>query len=717
MTTDVANGLAEQTQRRFLANVHALAARQPALAQRLTQVKPSGRYQLVATDAGPEVAGQEGDDWRLLRDPAPEVVRTPLPECLEKTMAAAGTVVVGASGAKALIDRLVAWPVTGGNGVEPTIHLLEADEELLFFRLLCADWRSAAASPRVHWWTGPDACDRVIAYIEADWRRPLPELCLYLRPDWVAAVNAASQRRGQASSQAESRLASYYEHLPGDHWDRIFGDDPPRRPRVTLITSQFTTFLKYSTRDAAEAFAAIGWDVDVLIEAADDQRVTPAYLAQRLDAFRPDLLFQIDHLRFEWPVAVPPRLPFVCWAQDEMPATHSPEAPRRLGPADFLAVMGSGLNMIRRYGYPPRQVVVLPMCVAPSSLDAAPAVHTPAEAAKAPIAFVSHHGWTPRERLGHFFDRFEIRSTGNVPAAHRQFHDLAQRICERIESSYAAGGACTSRFEYQHLLEQAERDAGIHIGPEAMRELFIRELFLMIGGACYRQQALGWLAEAGFELALYGKGWDTHPRFKAFARGEVANGPDLWAVYRSTPINLQLTPFGNDHQRLWEGAVAGGFFLMRRHPADATTTVGRRVLGTLREGRFTTFDELLRDGELDPAARYVVENFWRDAMGGRTAIDAEALELFERNLAPPSLTEQLGEGYEAVTFDGRDDLLVKVQRYLADPDARRAAATALREAARRRTYRAQLPGLVAQLHERLRQAMARGRAVPGPGVT
>ena len=38
-----------------------------------------------------------------------------------------------------------------------------------------------------------------------------------------------------------------------------------------------------------------------------------------LAEFRPDLVFQIDHLRSEQAGVFPPELPFVCWVQDNLP--------------------------------------------------------------------------------------------------------------------------------------------------------------------------------------------------------------------------------------------------------------------------------------------------------------------------------------------------------------------------------------------------------------
>jgi hypothetical protein len=69
------------------------------------------------------------------------------------------------------------------------------------------------------------------------------------------------------------------------------------------------------------------------------------------------------------------------------------------------------------------------------------------------------------------------------------------------------------------------------------------------------------------KLGLYGQGWEKHPDFAAFARGPVTYGPDLEALTRRSRINLSLEPFFcTSHQRLLDGLVAGGFFLLRDNP-------------------------------------------------------------------------------------------------------------------------------------------------------
>jgi hypothetical protein len=90
-----------------------------------------------------------------------------------------------------------------------------------------------------------------------------------------------------------------------------------------------------------------------------------------------------------------------------------------------------------------------------------------------------------------------------------------------------------------------------------------------LNDALYRQQSLTWVAEAvgklGLNLELYGNHWEKHPRFSSYAKGYVQYGVELEELTRRSKISLHIAPFSWLHQRVMDGYVAGGFFLMRKH--------------------------------------------------------------------------------------------------------------------------------------------------------
>ena len=105
---------------------------------------------------------------------------------------------------------------------------------------------------------------------------------------------------------------------------------------MLLLTTRFSTVLQYSTRDTAEAFERIGWDARVVIEPSPSHRLYQHGIRQAVDEFQPDLVFQIDHLRYEHGDLFPPGVPFACWVQDHLPNLQIPGAGQAVGMRDFV---------------------------------------------------------------------------------------------------------------------------------------------------------------------------------------------------------------------------------------------------------------------------------------------------------------------------------------------------------------------------------------------
>jgi hypothetical protein len=249
--------------------------------------------------------------------------------------------------------------------------------------------------------------------------------------------------------------------------------------------------------------------------------------------------------------------------------------------------------------------------------------------------------------------------------------------------------------------------------------------------ALYRQQALGWAAdvaeELGLTLALYGNGWEKHPRFAPFARGPVEYGEPLRRLTRRSRINLQIVPYLCLHQRLLDGLMAGGFFLIRAHPADVAPA---QLLHFLEAA----------DGRLlpsrDPGA--TSEDGSGGASSSRPASPAHAVphDLLERCRACLCTTGgedvvamvrawqeagQLcaGEGplpmFEEVAFDSADALAAKVSFALESPLFRQTVVDAQRRSvAGRLSYDAGIRRVIgrigALLAERARVVEARRAA-------
>jgi hypothetical protein len=431
-----------------------------------------------------------------------------------------------------------------------------------------------------------------------------------------------------------------------------------------IITSRFTTVLQYSARDCVDALGQLGWDARLLIEPSEHHQITGTKIQRVLEELRPDMVFVIDHLRDEYPRVFPPQLPWVCWVQDHLPNLTSRAAGATVTRRDFV-LTPLGPLYASRHGYPIRQCVPLGKL---TRIPQRPATWT---RDGDDLAFVSHASAQPAAIVD------EIVETAKSDP---QAQTLIRRCAERMIDVYAGDQSLGTLHDVRGLFEDAEREAGISIYDAETRPRVIDMLYTSLNNALYRQQALGWFAdiaeERGLSLALYGSGWDKHPRFARYARGRVEYGDDLETLTRRTKINLQIVPFFCLHQRLLDGLVAGGFFLVRANPYD---TIAQRLINFI-DASFGDDDRI----DSVEAARQTIDP------GQRKALEAELIAaevLAERGDVIGIIQSWRRAGwiipqqavlphFDDVIFDSAAAARQCVERFVDDEQARRAIADA-----------------------------------------
>ena len=192
-----------------------------------------------------------------------------------------------------------------------------------------------------------------------------------------------------------------------------------------------------------------------------------------------------------------------------------------------------------------------------------------------------------------------------------------------------------------------------------------------VNNSLYRHQALQWFAETGVHMKLFGRGWDNHPTLSKFACGPADNQHQLAAVYRASNINLQVTPFGAAHQRLFDGLAAGGFFLMRRTHGDRFDTILRELWNWCVQ----------HDARDDAALLARGDEFVHQTLSELAAIEGKSL--LGRGydfVSEVAVTAEEGfirsagtiwPEFDRVSFDSRAEVQQLVTRYLPDAETRR----------------------------------------------
>ncbi|MDB5173294.1 MAG: hypothetical protein JWN51_2067, partial [Phycisphaerales bacterium] len=460
-----------------------------------------------------------------------------------------------------LVRQLAHNPVDLFLGMQQAVLVLEPDAHVALNAMMIHDYtgpQGPIEQPRFLWFVGADCLDSLQNALHADPFIPCPTITIGqgLNPAPIRAGLAELMRKlGAADENTQAAVEHYYRSTDRASLAALFGPNPPRRPRVLLMTTRFSTVLQYSTRDAAAGFEHAGWEARVLIEPSPYHRLFNAATRRTLAEFKPDLVFQIDHLRSEHGDLFPPGLPFACWIQDHLPQLMERKAGAQVGPTDFI-LTDAGPTYVHTYDYPRRQIIALSKLTTPP-----PMLPRPAGRGE-DLIFVSNASATPEALLESLHRA--------LPGGEADRPLLAQCV-HRLVNLYAAGQTLATYPDVCEFLRGVLRERSLATEGPAFRDL-ARYISHPVCDALYRHQALRWAAAAaadlGLTFSLYGKGWEAHPEFARYARGPVAAGQAAQELARSAAINLQIAPYLCLHQRLLDGISGGAFFLVRGHVAD-----------------------------------------------------------------------------------------------------------------------------------------------------
>ncbi|HWE04038.1 MAG TPA: glycosyltransferase, partial [Tepidisphaeraceae bacterium] len=608
-----------------------------------------------------------------------------------------------------LLHQLAQKPPKLFMDTQQSVFLLEPDAHVLLTALMIHDYTGKQ---------GPIEQERFLWFVGSDWIHPLRTTLLgdpYLASPQISLMLGLQFQSIQSSLQvilreveardvhARTSVERYYATKGASDFSAVFSTDPPRRPRVMLLTTRFSTVLQYATRDAAAGFEQGGWETRVVIEPTPHHRVLTTGIRAAVAEFKPDLVFQIDHQRQEHAEMFPSNLPFVCWIQDHMPHLMKPEAGAKIGPADFV-LTDAGATYVRSAGYPKRQMIALAKLTTPPPLMPRATVTAPAE----DIVFISNATKTPAAMLTELLTQFpgDSRSAAFVTECVRRITDL-----------YAAGDSLSTFPDISRFIRELLAEMDLTLDPEPLHQL-IRAITHPLCDALYRHQTIRWTIAAardsGLTLGLYGNGWDAHEDFALYARGAVASGEDFRSLTRRAAINLQIAPYLCLHQRMLDGICSGAFFLVRHHVADTAPQALLDLLETNCGPEVNGVEEA--QARISDSTRARFETLVGETrralcpMGTEDPIEVirvwqEARLLEPRGGVLPHL--------DAISFSDAVSLGTRLERFARDPDLREEiTADQRRSILARFTYAA----AIRRITHRMGQLLGEERSKTSPGL-
>jgi hypothetical protein len=659
----------ESLDARFRANLLALETRDAELAERLRGLSVS-RPLFIAARGDNVYLGRSGENGiELIADPVPPPSARALAARVFPNGLVTGPLAVSGLGYGWLWDCLSKLPckVDVLPGHRPPIYLLAGDLEQLWAVLHVMDWRAMLAEARLPIFAGPDALEQFRQALLDDPTFPEPRGMIRVdstvpAQDLNAFCAVLGQSRDTALNDLYCQLDAVYAPPTG-----LDGPDKFRsgRLRILGITSRYTTFLQHSMRDWLAALESLGHEVQLVIEGQDHQMLGAFGYAKGVLDFRPDLILVIDHYRRSI-AKIPESVPSVMWVQDWLPNIFCDAAGAAQGPRDYC--MGFGrLKLSQSHGYPAERFMSCRIGINEERFK--PAVLSEADWARygCDASYVSHAS-TPSDLLL----KTALAKEPDPSAAKLlwDFHD-------RLIGDFQQGGCTHAEWQLKELLDQSIAQTGIEPSPAKVRDI----LWLFnhqVNNAIFRHQALNWVADLGIDLKLYGNNWDKHPTLGRFACGPADTMRDVPKICAASKINLQIIPHGTVHQRLLEGLVAGGFYLLRWVPGDEMGIAVRCLRDWCHQHGIGS-ESALRSIENAQVRIWIAE-----CNALRADADGREFRLYDRLMegGDAELTGRAGavwpDQYSQIAFRSAAELEMRLTRYLSSPRERAQISAAMR---------------------------------------
>lgn len=572
------------------------------------------------------------------------------------------------------------------NGASPYVYVVEQSPVAFAVALHLQDWSALMNDERVVFCVGYDAYDQLAAAIDSRSHAPAPQI-IVTSPGWGgeksgragAIVKVAIERNVSAALSLRAEAKALYSERSGHYWSRRFraaldGSGPPLR--ILAMTSLYTTVLQFATRDTVKALDQLGFQTRLLIEENKHGYISPAEAMRTIRDFEPDLIFMIDHTRKSQKNLVIEEVPILSWIQDRLTWLFDAATGSEMTALDFC--MGIGRDeLTTRFNYPRDRFFGCDMATNEGALcDGGLSRDKDGSKYDCDIAFASHASEPPEVFLRESIAR--LRDAGFPDLMEAIYWELKSRT-DRCELNGA--------LDFEYFLDSMALALGVSLQPDARGSLmsfFLRPL----ADRFLRHQTIGWAANwveaTGRRMNLYGGGWESHPQYGRYARGNLPHGRELGRAFRGAKINLHTGLNWAFHQRVLDGLTAGGFFLVRRHGADISHEVSRAIYEVAASGR-QNLPLSVRPSDLPQplADEFRRLRRWkgRDAESG-VELNARKLEIMRRRFEACSdpTPGMLWPSLRRLTFETESEFVALADHYVSDADARGRIAGPMREA-------------------------------------
>ncbi|MBF0108089.1 MAG: glycosyltransferase [Magnetococcales bacterium] len=499
--------------------------------------------------------------------------------------------------------------------IERPVYVVEPVIERLLVILCMFDLCSIFQEGRFFFFVGTNALKEFAEYlIHPDVMLPNTFICAKNDENLARMINDLIRKclefRKENIRRHIEQVQSYYRSLQDNHWSRIYRHNPDRPLRILGLTSRFTTFLQYATRDMLDGFKQLGHETKIVIESHGTHRINTLSTFKAFSEFKPDMIFMMDHFRWEHDFRFMDRVPVVTWIQDALENIVTDRTDITLTDRDFVFCFS---DLWLRDGtfdrpiYRGKKIHFLPVGINTNVFHPEPEISKDID-----VLFVTHLVNPIRTLLPFRNPSWDPGLIGKEP----KIGDL-ELDATTLKNIYFSLIAALDSFSYQQLCHHVVR-------PELLQELG-RNIFQANGIAphlvppsflsgiespiCMEVLSLIkaipmiHLQEHGIDVHIYGKNWERFSQLGPRLKGPANNGQELNRLMNRSRICINNSAGTSLHMRALEILGSGNFLLTRRIPKKYDTA---SILDHFTENEdFVFFED---EADLLDKTRYFLEH-------------------------------------------------------------------------------------------------------------
>lgn len=388
---------------------------------------------------------------------------------------------------------------------------------------------------------------------------------------YMDIVKNASKRNEEYLKDREIAVKEYYRNNSLKILENIMNQPP----KILFITCRFTTIVQYHTRDCINATRDMGLETDLLIEKSDIHRVTTFCELDAIYKLKPDMIFCIDHFKFEHPW-IPEEIAWVTWAQDPIDHIMDKNTPSKLLDRDFVLNHLYTWQEFKNINYPKERLFDAPIPSNPQIYKPYTITEEEKEKYSCDICFVCHAA-NFEEKLNDFLDASNDVALKNC---------LKKMAYEYYEGAYTESRLYYSKEEFKGFFLELLKQWNYRLN-DSILDIFVEEMHMWLNQRIFRIILVNWLIDAGYEnIKLWGNGWAQQEKYKKYAMGPAQNGEQLSKIYQCSKINVGNNIVTTAAARAWESMLSGGFYMSNYIPQESDISDIRKVL---KEDEFVMF--------------------------------------------------------------------------------------------------------------------------------